>query len=71
VDRPIRELKGYKKVALKAGETKSVSLELNRRDLSFWDESSNDWKAEPGAFRVSVGTSSRKIHGSADFKLLQ
>jgi len=71
VDRPIRELKGFKKVNLKAGETKTVSLELKRKDLSFWDEASNNWKAEPGTFRASVGTSSRQIHGSAEFKLLK
>ncbi|MDP7592930.1 MAG: glycoside hydrolase family 3 C-terminal domain-containing protein [Litorilituus sp.] len=57
VDRPIRELKGFAKIYLIAGESKTVSIELNKRDLSFWDVNTNDWLAESGEFEVQLGNS--------------
>jgi beta-glucosidase len=57
VDRPVRELKGFAKVYLAAGEKKTVSIELTKRDLSFWDVNTNDWLAESGEFEVQLGNS--------------
>jgi beta-glucosidase len=57
VDRPVRELKGFAKVYLAAGEKKTVSIELSKRDLSFWDVNTNDWLAESGDFEVQLGNS--------------
>ena len=57
VDRPAKELKGFAKVFLQPGETQQISIELSKRDLSFWDVHSNNWLAEPGEFEVLLGTS--------------
>jgi beta-glucosidase len=57
VDRPVRELKGFAKVYLAPGEQKTVSIELTKRDLSFWDVNTNDWLAESGDFEVQLGNS--------------
>ncbi len=61
VPRPVKELKGFVKADLKPGETKRVSVELNKRAFSFYDVKSKDWKAEPGVFNILVGSSSQKI----------
>lgn len=61
VDRPLKELKGFKKVFLQPGETKKVSFEVNVKDLSFWSETEKAWKAEPGDFIIEVGNSSVDI----------
>ncbi|MHC5090614.1 MAG: glycoside hydrolase family 3 N-terminal domain-containing protein [Planctomycetota bacterium] len=65
--RPAKELKGFKKVFLKAGQTKSVELTIDKTALSFWDEKSKQWHAEPGAFKALVGSSSRDIELEAQF----
>ncbi len=57
VERPIKELKGFDKVFLQPGETQQISIELTKRDLSFWDIKTNNWLAEPGDFEVQLGTS--------------
>lgn len=69
VQRPYKELKGFAKVFLQPGESKTVTVELDRRDLSFWDETSNGWLAEPGDFEVLVGNASDNILTRADFRL--
>ena len=58
VERPAKELKGFTKVNLKPGETKTVSVPLNRRAFSYYDVEGKQWKAEPGEFTVLVGSSS-------------
>ena len=69
VPRPIKELKGFSKVSLKAGESQRVKLILKSRDLAFWDSASNNWAVESGIFRVMVGSSSADIRQSADFEI--
>lgn len=69
VKRPVKELKNFIKVELKPGEKKLVSLEINEVDLAFYDVESASWKAEPGVFKVMIGSSSNKIHQSALFEL--
>jgi beta-glucosidase len=54
VTRPVRELKGFQKIALKKGETKLVSFEITSDDLRFYDNTMN-FNAEPGDFEVFVG----------------
>ena len=61
VDRPVKELKAFQKVSLKPGETKSVTLTTDKRALSFWDESIDGWKAEPGEFIAWAGDSSDRL----------
>ncbi|HEX6097056.1 MAG TPA: glycoside hydrolase family 3 N-terminal domain-containing protein [Thermoanaerobaculia bacterium] len=54
VSRPVKELKGFRRVALRPGETKRVTFTLTPRDLAFWTE--KGWVTEPGKFQVWVGT---------------
>jgi beta-glucosidase len=61
VMRPEKELKAFKKVKLKTGETQLVDIEIPVASLSFYDELKKDWNLEPGAFELMVGTSSRDI----------
>ena len=58
VVRPVKELKGFSKVFLQPGQTKSVSLVIDRASLSFYNEQTQQWTAEPGAFTAIVSTSS-------------
>ena len=69
VDRPVKELKGFRKVSLKPGEVQTVSMQLTRADFSFWDEASKNWKAEPGEFTIRVGDSSKNTPLSAPYIL--
>ena len=69
VDRPVKELKGFCKVWLEPGETKSVSVDLTRASLSYFDAGKHSWTAEPGRFDVLVGASSADIRGSVSFEL--
>jgi len=69
VPRPVKELKAFTKVNLKPGETRRVTLTLNRRAFSFYDITKNDWNAEPGEFNILVGGSSDNIQLRAKFAL--
>ncbi len=61
ISRPVRELKGFEKVALKAGETKTVSFTLDKRAFAYFDTQQNDWCVEPGDYDIEAGASSRDI----------
>ncbi|MBQ7488076.1 MAG: glycoside hydrolase family 3 C-terminal domain-containing protein, partial [Clostridia bacterium] len=65
VFRPIRELKGFEKVELAPGETKTVSFELDKRAFAYWSIEIHDWYVESGAFEVQIGRSSRDIELTA------
>ncbi len=58
VTRPVKELKGFKKVLLKAGEVQTISFTVTKEDLSFYN-SRNVWGTEPGKFTIFVGTNSQ------------
>ncbi len=70
VDRPIQELKGFSRVALKPGETLPVSMVLDKRSFSHWDVATHGWVATPGTYEIAVGRSSRDIAvtGSVEVK---
>ncbi|MFH1197733.1 MAG: glycoside hydrolase family 3 C-terminal domain-containing protein [bacterium] len=68
--RPEKELKGFKKVFLKAGESKTVSITLHEKDFSFWDVNTNNWKAEAGEFEILVGSSSNNVKLKTEIILL-
>ena len=57
ITRPVKELKAYEKISLKSGESKVVTFDLGEKDLEFWG-ADNTFKAEPGDFRLWVGTNS-------------
>lgn len=61
VDRPFKELKGFKKVFLNPGETKIVSMTIDNPSLSFYDEQQHVWKSEDGLFTAYVGNSSGNL----------
>lgn len=67
--RPVKELKGFSKVYLEAGETRDVSITIGRDALSYYDDSVQDWVAEPGAFEALIGTASDKIISKIRFIL--
>ncbi|SKB77879.1 glycoside hydrolase family 3 N-terminal domain-containing protein [Chryseobacterium balustinum] len=60
VSRPIIELKGFKKVFLKAGESKQISIEVPVKELQFLDSAMN-WIVEKGTYRIMVGNSSKNL----------
>lgn len=59
--RPVRELKGFEKVALAPGESKDVSFVLDKRAFAYWNTELGDWHVETGEFTIEVGQSSRDI----------
>jgi beta-glucosidase len=60
-DSPPKSLKGFDSVYLAAGQTKSVTMELSRFDLSIWDTAGQRWRVPAGTTDVLVGASSRDI----------
>ena len=69
VDRPVKELKGFEKVTLKPGETKTVTFTLDADDLSFYSIEKNGWVAEAGEFQALIGPSSEDIRTTVAFEL--
>ena len=67
--RPVKELKGFKKVSLAPGETQQVDFTIDRSALSFYDEKTGDWTAEPGEFVVTVNNSSAPTKNNIRFML--
>jgi beta-glucosidase len=67
--RPERELKGFEKVRLNPGETRHVSLDLDARAFSYWDETAHKWTIDPGKFVILVGDSSENTPLHADVTL--
>ena len=61
VSRSIKELKGFQRVALKAGERKVVTIPIRRSDLRHWDEATQTWMLEPGNITFLVGGSSDNL----------
>jgi len=61
IDRPVHELKGFRRIPLNPGETRLVHFSVDRDALSYWSPEKKDWVAEPGTFEVEVGSSSRDI----------
>ena len=67
--RPDKELKGYEKVALEPGETKTVTMTLDYRSFAWYNTDLKDWYAASGKYDVMVGTSSRQICLSASVQI--
>ncbi|TVY59769.1 putative beta-glucosidase K [Fusarium oxysporum f. sp. cubense] len=61
IQRPKKELKGFKKTYLQPGETRRVEIPLDRFTTSFWDEELHCWSSERGVYRVLVGSSSKEV----------
>ena len=56
--RPVRELKGFRRITLKPGERKTVELKLDTNELGFWSPQTHKWSIEPGTFDLWMGTDS-------------
>jgi len=65
--RPVKELKGFEKINLKAGESKTIQFSITDKELSFFDGDGNE-KIEPGKFHVFIGTDSKNTQ-KLDFEL--
>ena len=66
IERAPRELKGFTKVELKPGESKSIEIPIPVKDLAYYDEANASWQVEPGTYVFSVGNSSTNFFGSAE-----
>src|SRR5262249_47817757 len=69
--RPVKELKGFRKVFLKAGEKQTVSIPLERNAFAFYDPEKHGWAAEKGDFKILIGASSRDIRLQGNTSLKQ
>lgn len=69
VDRPVKELKGFKKVWLNPGEQQDVDITIDNAALSFYDETSSAWKSENGVFEALIGNASDNTPLKARFTL--
>jgi beta-glucosidase len=68
---PVRVLRGFSKVMLEPGETRGVSFEMSRRDVSYWDTVAQAWRIPVGEFQLQVGFSSRDLPKSTKMSLFQ
>ena len=57
--RPVKELKGFRKVMLNPGEVKTVDFEISAKALAYWDDVKHDWNTNPGPYNLFIGNSSR------------
>ena len=67
--RPYKELKGFQKVFLKAGEAKTITFHISKNELSFFQPEQHAWVAEKGVFKALVGASSADIKSEVSFEL--
>ena len=61
VPRPIKELRGFQRIHLEPGQSRTVNFTLAPKDLAFWDVTSHGWRVEDGVFDIAVGASSTDI----------
>lgn len=69
ITRPVKELKGFKKIMLEPGQSETVQFVINKEMLSFYNPAMQ-WEAEPGAFTIEIGTASDKTN-SIKFNLIK
>lgn len=67
--RPLKELKGFKKIKLTPGESKEVSFVIDKEALSFFDDTKHAWIAEPGKFEAIIAASAADVKGVVTFEL--
>lgn len=69
VERPVQELKAFKKVELESGESKKIELSIPLEELKYFSMKQNDWYLENGTYEIQVGSSSRDIREKTDIKV--
>lgn len=67
--RPLKELKGFRKVSLAPGESTVVTFTVDEDDLAFFDPDRHEWVAEPGVFDVYIAAASDDVRGKVSFEL--
>lgn len=71
LDRPAHELKGFRRLELKPGESRRVQFALDHAAFSYWDPAIHRWTADPGQFEIELGRSSRDIRQRAPVTLMR
>jgi beta-glucosidase len=66
-EEPPKQLRGFEKIQLKPGESKTVTMSLDKNSLAAWDTESHAWKVYPGNYSILVGSSSRDIRLKSAF----
>ena len=66
LERPIKRLKGFKRVTIAAGQTKTVSIDIDFSDLWFWDSQNDRITFDPGKYIFEIGASSKDIRGQVE-----
>lgn len=69
VIRPVRELKGFRKVFLKAGESKEVCIELDEKAFRYYNTATSSWEVESGTYLVQAGSNVSEIHLTAEMEV--
>ena len=69
IDRPVHELRGFSRVELNPGESKTVQFQLDRSAFEYWSPQTKQWTLDPGAFEIQVGASSRDIRLKAPVQM--
>ena len=67
--RPVKELKGLQKVSVAPGKTVTVEFDIDRNELSFWNDKTHCWQVNPGDYTMSIGTSAADIAYTLPFKI--
>jgi len=71
VKRPVKELRGFQRISLQPGETKTVTFPLPAAKLAYWDETTHGFVVRPGTFDVMVGASSGDIRAQGRVAVIQ
>jgi beta-glucosidase len=61
VRRPVKELRGFRRVTLDPGQTRRVTFPIRVADLAYWDTAGNDWKVASGPVEIAVGSSAANL----------
>ena len=69
MERPAKELRGFEKVFVPAGQSKDVAISLPLRSFTRFDEASHSWVVDPGTYNVLVGSSSEDIRCSLSLEI--
>lgn len=67
--RPLKELKGFKKISLEPGESRTVTFSVDKEDLAFFDPEKHEWVAEPGLFDLYIAAAADDVRGKVSFEL--
>jgi beta-glucosidase len=66
---PLKELKGFKRISIKKGDTKNISFTITEKDLEYWDELQQSYRVHPGEYQVVIGSSSADARLTYNFRL--